>query len=101
MARDRVPFKGLNKDLFMRNVVAGGQRPKLDKSWPVAFSSLIQSCWHDDPNQRPTFTFIFAKLTELLDEEKRKNGTWSRRQLSMNPAGGSPKKASVSESSWF
>jgi len=49
MARDRVPFKGLTRDDFMASVVRGGDRPKLDKSWPSGFSSMLTACWHRDP----------------------------------------------------
>ena len=36
MARDRVPFKGLNKEAFMRNIVASGQRPKVCEGFLLA-----------------------------------------------------------------
>ena len=39
MARDQVPFKGLTKEQFVKEVVLGGLRPKIDKSWPPGFSS--------------------------------------------------------------
>ncbi|RYG59380.1 hypothetical protein EON64_20295, partial [archaeon] len=48
MARDRVPFKGYNKEEFFSRVVEGHERPKLDKSWPGGFSNLLKSCWGVD-----------------------------------------------------
>ena len=72
MARDRVPFKGMNKEEFMRNVVAGGQRPKLDKSWPSGFSSLLVNCWNSDAQQRPSFTSLVQELSKLIEEEGHK-----------------------------
>ena len=52
MARDSTPFKGLTRDDFMKHVVNGNERPKLDKSWPSGFSSMLTACWHRDPQVR-------------------------------------------------
>jgi serine/threonine protein kinase len=68
MARDRVPFKGLNKEEFFRNVVRGGERPKLDKSWPSGFSDLLISCWDKDPRNRPSFAVIAMQLNQLIGQ---------------------------------
>lgn len=68
MARDRLPFKGLNKAEFMRDVVRGGMRPKLDKTWPQGFSQLLSRCWHTDPNERPSFAMIVIDLNKLISD---------------------------------
>jgi len=94
MARDRIPFKGLNKDDFFREVVAGGLRPKLDKSWPSGFSSLLQNCWHTDATQRPSFTTLVAEFNRLIDEEEQRT-PWIRRTSMQRKA------PSNTESSWF
>jgi len=62
MARDRVPFKGMSREEFMARVVQRGERPKLDKSWPSAFSSMLESCWNADHRLRPSF----HELSDLL-----------------------------------
>jgi serine/threonine protein kinase len=67
MARDRIPFKGMNKEEFMKAVVNDNERPKLDSSWPVGFSSLLTSCWNKDPLKRPTFEAILKELDLLLN----------------------------------
>ena len=81
---------------------------QLDKSWPSGFSKLIQSCWHSDYSQRPTFAEILVKFNELIEEEKKKNGTWALRQLSSGAkltsgggGGGGNSRRIVSESTWF
>eukprot|EP01033_Poteriospumella_lacustris_P013497 gene13497-9657_t len=66
MARDRIPFKGLTKEDFIQRVVKQQERPKLDRAWPAAFSSLLQRCWHADPKQRPKFTGVIAELRALI-----------------------------------
>lgn len=69
MARDKVPFKGLTKEEFLRQISAGGERPKLDSSWPAAFSSLLTRCWHSDPLQRPSFSAIVDEIDRLILSE--------------------------------
>ena len=106
MARDKIPFKGLNKEEFMRNIVAGGQRPKLDKSWPVGFSSLLQKCWNTDASQRPSFSRLVSDFNKLIDEEESRT-PWIR--LNSRPStttttsttSSTPRKALNSESTWF
>lgn len=53
----------------MKLVVIGGERPKLDSSWPTAFSNLLTKCWHADPTQRPSFSAIVDELDRLLQGE--------------------------------
>jgi len=101
MARDRIPFQGLNKEEFMRHVVTGGLRPKLDKSWPSAFSDLLKSCWDTDPLQRPSFSAIISELANLLQGEMAKTSSAKRAQSVSVPPG--LKKLSVAndETSWL
>ena len=78
MARDRVPFKGLNRDEFFEQIVANGERPKLDKAWPPAFTDLITQCWHKDPSKRPSFDEVVAGLDELIKSAGKKAAPWNR-----------------------
>lgn len=66
MARDRVPFKGFSKDEFLKNISLGGERPKLDSSWPAGFSNLLTRCWHEDALQRPSFQSIVEELDRMI-----------------------------------
>jgi hypothetical protein len=66
MARDRVPFKGMNRDEFNKRVVLGTDRPKLDKAWPKGFSDLLTKCWHQDHEIRPSFREIVQRLDALM-----------------------------------
>ena len=69
MAKDKVPFKGMNRADFMNQVVRKGVRPKIDKSWPKDFVDLLQSCWHVDFTQRPSFEMVSHSLTRQLLQE--------------------------------
>ena len=66
MARDQVPFSGLGKTAFMQEVVRGHIRPKLDRSWPEGFNTLLTSCWARDSEKRPGFKMIIHSLNNLL-----------------------------------
>jgi serine/threonine protein kinase len=65
MAKDSIPFTGLNKTEFMQEVVRGDVRPKPDRAWPAEFSDLLTSCWHRNPERRPSFAVVLAELHSL------------------------------------
>jgi hypothetical protein len=73
MARDQVPFQGYGKEQFVKEVVLGGLRPKLDKSWPAGLTDLIVKSWHMDSRERPTFPEIQERLRSLIKEDLTKN----------------------------
>lgn len=75
MARDGLPFAGLGKTAFMQEVVRGGQRPKLDRSWPEAFCSLLKRCWAREPEKRPCFAEVIADLGSLMDMTAQQRGS--------------------------
>lgn len=66
LASDRVPFKGMSREQFQRDVIIGGQRPKLDSSWPMGFRKMLETCWHEDYQRRPSFAFILDDLKTLM-----------------------------------
>lgn len=94
MARDRVPFKGLSREDFMTHVVTAGERPKLDKSWPAGFSTLLTASWHKDSQSRPSFQAIVAQLSKLMEDQGVKS--WPKRGRVL---GGDDQKESAS--TWF
>ena len=95
MARDKVPYKGMTRDEFMKNIVIGGDRPSLDKNWPSRFSDLLTSCWNNDPLLRPSFAQIGLEVVKLMDNNPKRG-----RMFSLSPRGGSP-RASPPQSTWF
>ena len=90
MAKDKIPFKGMNRAGFMNQVVRKGLRPKIDKKWPNDFVELLESCWHVDFTQRPSFEMVSHSLTRQLLQE---NPKLNRRS--------SFKKNSQTQSTWF
>jgi serine/threonine protein kinase len=91
MARDKVPFKGFSKEEFIDQVVHQGERPKLDRSWPVGFTNLLKACWADEAERRPSFGQVVAELNRLWAVEN-KTSTGGN-----NPSGGD----SNISNSWF
>jgi tRNA A-37 threonylcarbamoyl transferase component Bud32 len=90
MAKDKTPFKGMNRNDFMNRVVKKGERPKIDKSWTPEFVQLLESCWHQDQSQRPTFEMICHTLTRLIMTAEGKN---TNRRSSLSK--------SQTQSTWF
>ena len=62
----RKPFSGMSVADHYRKVVVGGLRPHLDSRWPTVLNHLLNSCWHPDPDQRPSIVEVREKLGELV-----------------------------------
>ncbi|GAM24346.1 hypothetical protein SAMD00019534_075210 [Acytostelium subglobosum LB1] len=60
-----LPYSGLDSVQLAVAVSTKGLRPTIPSTWPAPLHQLIQSCWHQDANQRPTFTQILAQLDKL------------------------------------
>ena len=64
------PFDGYSATRHMREVVMGGQRPRLDTpstSWfPVKLQWLIKKCWSAKRSDRPTFSVIKQALVDIV-----------------------------------
>ena len=73
MARDKVPFKGMSRENFTKEVVKGGERPKLDNYWPKNFALLLTDCWNKDQEKRPSFESIINRIDELLLDDATKS----------------------------
>jgi serine/threonine protein kinase len=70
IVKGKVPFSGLGRRTYMEHVVVGGERPRLDRSWPKAFSRLLQRCWNEDRTQRPSFAEVTRELDALILTEE-------------------------------
>ena len=58
----KVPYNGLNSLYIIYHVVNDNLRPELDDTVPIAYRELIESCWNQDPEKRPTFKNIIDEL---------------------------------------
>ena len=99
MARDRVPFKGMSREEFMARVVQRGERPKLDKSWPSAFSNMLESCWSADHTRRPSFQEL-SDLLGKLQSCKASLPVAGRPVSPTSPSSRSPASKQTSSSVW-
>ena len=53
--------------------VFSGQKPPLDRTdMPEAYGQLIDDCWQDDPEQRPTFAAILQRLRGMYKDERQR-----------------------------
>ncbi|KAG0553698.1 hypothetical protein KC19_12G032200 [Ceratodon purpureus] len=58
------PYPNLNwKELGFK--VLSGLRPSLPAECPALLRDLLESCWSDDPTQRPTFSTIHLRLEDF------------------------------------
>lgn len=60
-----MPYQGYTCKMHAELVVEKGYRPKVEDSWPIAWSELCRNCWSKDMNQRPSFD----EVCEILGEE--------------------------------
>lgn len=53
--------------------VFSGQKPPFDrKDMPRDYEQLIEDCWNDSPDQRPTFSEILKRLRRMYADERRR-----------------------------
>jgi serine/threonine protein kinase len=70
VASGKVPFRDMGKKTYFDRVVVGGQRPRIDTRWPLAFAHLLRQCWHEDKHARPSFVTIVHELELLVKQEE-------------------------------
>jgi len=56
------PWKGLNEGQIIRAVCYEKERPSLPTDAPSDLVDLTTACWHQDPDERPTFADIARPL---------------------------------------
>jgi hypothetical protein len=42
-------------DIELEDAVKRGERPRIPADCPAEFRELVADCWHQTPDQRPTF----------------------------------------------
>ena len=63
-----VPFDGMQPVQVVATVITRHARPPLPPSAPRAYVDLIQSCWQDDSEARPTAAAALSSLRRMRDE---------------------------------
>ena len=56
------PYKGMRIETIMYQVCESGLRPTIPADCPVFLKDLMEKCWHEDRNQRPTSLEIVKSL---------------------------------------
>ena len=56
------PYEGLTQRFEIAMKVSRGERPKIPDNASPAWTKLIQNCWNDVPEERPSFTDIVKEL---------------------------------------
>jgi len=64
MATRSDPYQNVPPFQVILHVATKGLRPQLAPEIPAEWSALIEHCWNDDPEKRPTF----AEIQELLEK---------------------------------
>lgn len=62
-----IPYKNVNDIQFCTNI-KNGMRPKFEKPIKKSIQNLIEKCWDNDPNKRPSFSMIYKMLAFNFDE---------------------------------
>ena len=65
------PFEGMNPMQMGFAVGSQGYRPPIPEDTPKGLAELIAACWHNEPQQRPSFASVLGKLTafEFMGEQ--------------------------------
>lgn len=68
----QIPFKGIvNKNSIFNEVVNNASRPEIPSTLPKVYRDLIERCWSQEKNDRPSFEDIVKHLrsdTNLITE---------------------------------
>lgn len=71
------PLMHMRPDVAVSDIIAG-ERPKIPDFFPDHCSKLIQECWQEHHQLRPSFTFIVDQLKGIIGDITRKVGsTWT------------------------
>ncbi|KAL0347560.1 UNVERIFIED_CONTAM: Serine/threonine/tyrosine-protein kinase HT1 [Sesamum calycinum] len=63
---NRMPFEGMSNLQAAYAAAFKQERPSLPQDTPPELAYIIQSCWVEDPNMRPSFSQIIRMLNEFL-----------------------------------
>lgn len=58
--------------LLVFGLVTQGLRPTIPSHCPAPLREIIQDCWHDDPEKRPTMENVLDRLLHIAEKEQPK-----------------------------
>lgn len=50
------------------NQVANGYRPPIPEEWPDSVADLVEDCWCQEPDLRPSMKEVAERLKDILNE---------------------------------
>ncbi|CAK0735475.1 hypothetical protein CVIRNUC_000587 [Coccomyxa viridis] len=65
-------FEGLAQQQIMYQVFSGQKPPVNRKEMPGPYGQLIDDCWQEDPEERPTFAAILQRLRGMYKDERQR-----------------------------
>lgn len=97
------PFDRMSREEFYEKVVKDGLRPEIGKKFPQDLSRLIQSCWDNDPQVRPSFQSIYLELVGMMGNEVSTKDQNNKRGGRVGKGVGNlvKKLAPIRHSTWF
>jgi hypothetical protein len=60
-----VPFHEEGVERIVKEKVVNGERPSLPQHCPPLLKALIEKCWIQEPEERPSFAMICSELKYL------------------------------------
>jgi len=63
----KLPFATMSNQEALEHILQGNRLPRPTKC-PDSVYDLLQCCWRYNPVERPTFTWIYLKISEILAE---------------------------------
>ena len=60
----KVPWKGLSP-IEIRDLIVGGERLGRPERCPSDVFRLVQTCWKDNPQDRPSFADIYNRIQQV------------------------------------
>ena len=76
MAAGTKPFSGHSFQDHYERVVVKGERPEFPPNWPKDLQDLLASCWHEDPQARPTMQAVVNEAMKMLQHSARGDTGW-------------------------
>lgn len=70
VTKGRTPYPGMSNTEVIQQVSKGYRMPQ-PRDCPVEFYQIMMRCWHENPDNRPTFSALRDILDNYFDHEER------------------------------
>jgi hypothetical protein len=68
------PYLGYSTKMHSERVIRGGERPKIDNTWPNTWAQLMKDCWSSQVSERPEFDHVVVILNQEVSDLLREEG---------------------------